>query len=88
MQVWSNQVCVNTMKRRKDIRDDFREAAVDAHQSLEGLHGHFKQFKLHHSIVGKIIYNEKGFKASFRLARNACPRKFTPRSDQKAKRIK
>ena len=34
--IWSFQVCVNTMPRRKDISRDLREATVAAHQSGKG----------------------------------------------------
>ena len=47
--VWSIQVCVNTMPRRKDISNDLREAIVAAHRSEKGYKDISKLFRVRHS---------------------------------------
>ena len=78
--VWSIQVCVNTMPRRKDISNDLREAIVAAHQFGKGYKDISKFFGVHHSTEIKIIHKWETFNTAVYLPRSGCPSKFTPRS--------
>jgi len=59
--VWSIQVCVNTMPRRKDISSDLTEAFDVAHQSGIGYEVIYKQSGVHHSTMRNIILKWKTF---------------------------
>ena len=74
-------MCVNTMPKSQDIRNDLREAIVAAHQSGKGYKAISKQFKVHHSTLRKIIHKWETFKTVANLPRSGRPSNFTPRSD-------
>ena len=80
--VWSIQVCVNTMPRRKDISNNLREETVAAHQSGKGYKTISKLFGVHHSAERKIIHKWKIFKTAVNPPRSGCPNKFIQGSDR------
>ena len=75
------QLCVNTMLRRKDISNNFREATVAAPQPGKGYKAISKQFGVHHSTVSEIAYKWKTFKTGASLSGSGSSDKFTSRSD-------
>lgn len=75
--VWSIQVCINTVPRRKGISNDLKEVTVATHQCGQGYKAISKQYRVHHGTVR----NKKAFMKAAHCLRSESPSKFTLVSD-------
>lgn len=89
LMVWSIQVCVNAMPRRKDISNDLEEVNVAANQCGKHYKAIIKLFQVHHTTMRKIFHKQKALKTASSLSRIGDPSKSTPNSEklQKTKEL-